>query len=450
MALFDIVRYKQELVREKTPLIESYKKNLSPTNKSLAKALTKDRAVFICEIKPASPSRGVIRQNVDVVGIAKVYAPFADGISVLADEKFFGGSLNNVKAVSEAQPRPVLCKDVVVSPLQIFEARYFGADAVLLMLSVLNDDEYRACLQVATELAMDVITEIHDEEELARAKKLGASIIGINNRNLKTLAVDVATTERLVPLITEKKLVISESGIATRSAVKQLSGQVNGFLIGSALMAAERIDLALRELVFGRVKICGLTNRDDARLAYEAGAYYGGINFSKESKRRVAVDEAHSIMDSVPLKFGGVFVNQPLDEVCRACEKLKLDFVQLHGDEPESYLRELRGRVACEVWQVIRVGKKLSRAKSEYAHRVLYDTFSPREFGGSGQVFDWAQLDLLEVNHSIIAGGITPENVRGIDALMPFAIDIASGVEDDNPRKKSPARIDALFNQLRK
>jgi|SRR5579871_3888439 len=450
MALDDIVAHKRKSIETSRANIEALSKNLRPSTKSLHSALSHNKSAFIFEIKPASPSKGVIRRDVDILAVADIYAPFAAAISVLADEKYFGGSYQNVKAVSDAHSCPVLCKDVVVSPWQIYEARFYGADAVLLMLSVLDDQTYRHCAEAATALNMDIITEVHTSQELARAHDLKAKIIGINNRNLKTLDIDPKTTERLLPLIASDCLVISESGFSHRNQLLQLAGRVNGFLIGTSLMKSPRIDLALRELLFGRVKICGLTNREDAYNAYKCGAYYGGLNFSSVSKRRVTLDEARALKKDVPLVFGGVFVNQSADEIMSMVNELSLDFVQLHGDETESYVSELKARLpqGCELWQAKRVDKQLSSLATK-ADRILLDSFSPTDYGGTGKTFDWGMLkDHPLRTHIILAGGMNANNIRAASEFEPFALDIASGVEDNNPRKKSELKLEQLFTHL--
>ncbi|MCA9506918.1 MAG: bifunctional indole-3-glycerol-phosphate synthase TrpC/phosphoribosylanthranilate isomerase TrpF, partial [Myxococcales bacterium] len=314
MALEAIVEYKHRFINEKIEEIKSYKDFLLPSANNFFQALEQSPVAYICEIKQASPSLGLIRKDVNVLDVAKLYSPFADAISVLADEKYFLGSLENVLSVSHKKYAPLLCKDIVVSPWQIYQARRYGADAVLLMLSVLDDDNYRACEKIACDLKMAVVCEVHDEEEMKRANQLKAKIIGINNRNLKTLEVDVNTTERLLNLAWKDALIISESGFATHRQIYRYKDKVKGFLVGTSLMRQERIDRALRELIFGRVKICGLTNAYDAKIAYDNGAYYGGLNFSPLSQRCISVDEARSIIDGSPLSYGGIFVNQSVDE----------------------------------------------------------------------------------------------------------------------------------------
>lgn len=452
MALDDIVLYKKDLLARKSKQLSTLQGKLSLSERSLKSALNQTHSSFIFEIKPASPSKGILRAQVDATAIAKIYAPFADAISVLADEKFFKGSLENVRAVAAMQTKPVLCKDVVVSELQIYEARHYGADAVLLMLSVLDDETYASCVAVANALNLDVITEVHDEDEMARANRLGADIIGINNRNLRTLEIDLGTTKRLAPLARKDALLIAESGLSMRSQIKALHGRVDGFLIGSALMEASRIDLALRELIFGRIKICGLTNTVDAREAFAAGAYYGGINFAKSSKRRITIEDAPNIIAAAPLVWGAVFVNEPVDAVAVIAKKLGLSFVQIHGDEDEVYIDSLRARLdpSVEIWRAVRIKDSLPQSSSN-ADRVLLDSYSELGYGGTGKTFDWSIVrDDHRSSRYIIAGGINALNIKEIDDVRAFALDIASGVEESaDPRRKSKQLLQEIFLKLR-
>ncbi len=443
MALEQIIAYKKSLMAQRPKVNEELKKSC----KSLFKALKKQDCSFIFEIKPKSPSKGVLKTDVNVLDIAHTYEPFADAISVLADEKYFGGSLNNVKMVSEEAICPILCKDVVVSPLQVFEARAFGADVVLLMLSVLSDEEYRECEKAARSLGMEIICEVHTEQEMKRAIALKAKIIGINNRDLFSLNVDLENSERLISMAPKGALLISESGFYNRAELQRFSERVNGFLVGSSLMQAPRMDLAVRELIFGRIKICGLTNFLDAKNAYDAGAYYGGLNFWPKSKRYVTKADAQSIKKA-PLIWGGVFVDQPLAEVKEIACDLNLDFVQLHGQESERYIKELRAELDCEIWQAIRINGATRAQKSEHAHKVLFDTYCEVEAGGTGKSFPWEKHE-GEFSKSIVAGGVDESNVAKLAQYFPFAIDICSGVESENPRKKSLAKIHGIFDSLR-
>lgn len=452
MALSEIIKYKRDLIAKKRAEILGYRDHLKKTTRSLERAIRENRRAFICEIKRASPSMGLIRDDIDVIEVAQIYAPFANAISVLADEKFFQGSLDFVRQVSLAQACPILCKDVVVSPWQVYEARHYGADAVLLMLSVLSDAEYQECRSVARSLNMDHICEVHTREEMERARSLKASIIGINNRDLKTLAVDLDTSNNLVPMVPDHALVIVESGIFKRKDIQGFDARVDGFLVGTSLMRSQRIDLALRELMFGRVKICGLTNNEDAWAAYRAGAYYGGLNFSRNSKRFVSPKEAQVIKDGVPLVFGGIFVDQSEQEIIDTIHRLELEFVQLHGDEDDDFIMSLRKRIKapCQIWKAVKVKDEVEVSPISSADRILLDSFHEGQFGGTGRSFDWQKLAHDGNRHQyIVAGGINVNNVRCLSELLPFAIDIASGAEDSDPRKKSLSKLNEIFSKLR-
>src|SRR3954465_6768015 len=226
------------------------------TRRSLRSALARPGARFVMEVKKASPSAGALRA-VEAAAQARAYAGAADAISVLTDAPFFGGSLDDLRAVRAAYDGPILAKDFVIDPRQVVEARIAGADSVLAMLSVLGDEEARMVIAEADALGMDVLVEAHDETELRRAIALGAPLIGINNRDLRTLEVDFATTERLAPLVPPGRLIVAESGISDRADVERLASFADAFLIGTALMRAERPDEAARSLAFGRVKVCG-------------------------------------------------------------------------------------------------------------------------------------------------------------------------------------------------
>lgn len=449
--LQQIILHKHRVLETRMSEIKAYMSFVVASKKCLYDALRKHRRSYICEIKLASPSQGQIKKDTNISDVANIYSPFADAMSVLAEEKFFMGSLHNVKKISQEQACPVLCKDIVVSPLQVYEARYYGADAVLLMLSVLDDATYKQCEQAAKLLNMNIICEVHTALEVERANRLGAKIIGINNRNLHTLEIDLGTSERLRPLVHKDALVIAESGFSKRQDIMRYDGVVDGFLIGTSLMRAKRIDLALRELVFGRVKICGLSNAHDALCAYEAGAYYGGLNFSPLSKRFVNKETARDIMAKAPLCYGGVFVNQPIEEVSSVAAYLDLDFVQLHGDESQDYINKLRSLLApkCEIWQALRVKNNINLTYNQNVDLILLDAFCNENYGGTGKTFDWALLNNLGSQKFALAGGINSSNIKRASLSNAFVLDIASGVEEEDCRKKSPARLKEIFNILR-
>lgn len=221
------------------------------TGALLAKAQAQQSAV-IAEIKKASPSKGVIREQFDPVAIAQSYAQHgATCLSVLTDVDFFQGSLDIFRMVRAAVDLPMIRKDFIVDEYQIVEARAAGADAILLIVAALDDVQLAQLYQIATRWGMSVLVEVHDEDELARALTLPLKLIGINNRNLKTFDVTLQTTLAMLPSIPSDVVVVTESGIFTHEDVQLMqSHQVYAFLVGEAFMRADEPGEALSAVFF--------------------------------------------------------------------------------------------------------------------------------------------------------------------------------------------------------
>lgn len=204
----------------------------------------------IAEVKKGSPSKGVIRSDFDPIGIAEIYEQNgAACLSVLTDEHFFLGHLSFLALIREQVRLPLLRKDFLFDAYQVFEARAAGADALLLIAAMLDLSQLRDLADQARELHLDVLLEVHDERELETALQVNVELIGINNRNLRTFTTDLATTERLVRLIPGDRMVVTESGINTRSDIIRLQqAGAQAFLIGESLMREEDIGAKLREL----------------------------------------------------------------------------------------------------------------------------------------------------------------------------------------------------------
>ncbi len=207
---------------------------------------------LIAEVKRASPSRGPIRPDVDPVDVALTYAASgADAISILTEGRHFGGSLDHLTGISSVlgtDGPPVLQKDFIVDPYQVYEARAHGADCVLLIAALLSQRWLVHMLHLSRELGMASLVEVHDEVETDRAVASGARIVGINNRNLHTLEVDLATFERLRPRIPDGHLVVGESGVRAREDIERLSRiGVDAVLVGEAIMSAPDIGMKVRE-----------------------------------------------------------------------------------------------------------------------------------------------------------------------------------------------------------
>lgn len=425
---------------------------LLPSDRSLFDALNGEQAGYILECKKASPSKGLIRDNFDLEEICAAYQHYAAGVSVLTDEAYFQGKFEYVKQVRSLLEQPILCKDFFIDDYQIHLARYMGADAILLMLSVLDDNKYCQLANVAAQYNMDVLTEVSNEDELTRALALDAKIIGINNRDLRDLSIDLATTKKFAPQIGQDRIIISESGISTHQQITELSPFANGFLVGSSLMEQEDIDLACRQLIFGETKICGLTDNTTAHGVAAAGAIYGGLIFAKKSPRYVNPQQAAEIKLGVNLKFVGVFVNEDIDSLIAIAQQLALDVVQLHGNEDNTYVNTLKEQLpTIQVWQAYR-SDKLNELEESNAHRLLIDSAVVNDhsvqFGGTGESFDWELVPKKLKQQAMLAGGLNPTNIKLAAHSGFLGLDINSGVES-SPGVKDLVKIKQVMQTIR-
>ena len=263
--LDDIITYKKEEVavaKANAPLgvIETLAKGSKP--RGFKTALERKGAggyALIAEIKKASPSKGLIREDFNPVAHATAYqAGGAACLSVLTDKPSFQGSPEFLRAVREAVFLPILRKDFIIDSYQITETRAWGADCVLLIMACLSDLQAAELHDAARELELDVLVEVHDEKEMTRAIDIGASLIGVNNRNLNTFVTDIATTARLASLAPANTLLVSESGINTHENIVALAENgAKAFLVGESLMRQDDIEQATRLLIEGpRYEIC--------------------------------------------------------------------------------------------------------------------------------------------------------------------------------------------------
>ena len=419
----------------------------APTSRSLRAALGRRGARFIMEVKRASPSGH--RSNVTVEGAVRAYAPVADAISVLTDGPGFGGSLDDLQKARRLFDGPILAKDFIVDVAQVSEARHAGADAVLAMMSVLDDAQAASVLAEARRLGMDAIVEVHDERELGRALALGAPIIGVNNRDLKTLKTNLSVTEQLAPMVPPDVLVIAESGISSRADVERLAIFADAFLVGSSLMAAADVTEAARALVHGRVKLCGLTRAEDVELTARSGATHAGFIMVDGSPRAVGFGDANRLScmaQKLGIKSVGVFRDCPPETVRSTALMLGLDAVQLHGSESESDIAAMRAGLpeAIELWAACGVGRGIEPARGG-ADRTLFDN----GVGGTGKPFDWALLaGRNDLPSAFLAGGIGPANARAAAAVGAHGLDVGSSIET-RPGIKDSAKVEALFAALR-
>ncbi|EOZ9136200.1 bifunctional indole-3-glycerol-phosphate synthase TrpC/phosphoribosylanthranilate isomerase TrpF [Providencia stuartii] len=432
--------------RKQQQPLDSFIDKVLPSSRRFYEALSAKRPVFILECKKASPSKGLIREDFDPAVIANIYAPYASAISVLTDEKYFQGNMAYLTTVSRTVKQPVLCKDFIVDPYQIYLARYYQGDAILLMLSVVSDEQYIALAEVAHQLNMGVLTEVSNEEELERAIKLKARVVGINNRDLRDLSIDLNRTRELAPRLPEGTIIISESGIHRHQHIQSLSQFANGFLIGSALMEQADLNKGLQKLLIGEHKVCGLTRSQDAQAALAAGATYGGLIFTENSPRKVTLSQARQIIHAAPLQYVGVFRDQSADFVAHMVEQLALSAVQLHGHEDADYVKNLRSHLPehCEIWKTVNMSQPdFSQFDGQPIDLLLLDNGR----GGSGQTFDWNKIPNSSQFRVMVAGGLNADNCRQAATLLCNGLDFNSGVETE-PGIKSEKKLNQVFSSL--
>jgi indole-3-glycerol phosphate synthase len=250
-----IIAQKREEVEQKkkvatmTYLQERIARQKPPLD--LASALKGDHIRLIAEVKKASPSRGMLSPNLNPTELARTYAEGgAAAISVLTEVDYFMGSIEHVAAIREAVGLPLLRKDFIFDPYQVYESRAYGADALLLITAILSQGQLNELLWLSHSLGLGCLVEVHNEDEVERAVLSGVEIIGINNRDLNTFVVDINTTRRLRPLVPKEKIVVSESGIKSRKDMEKLGKwRVDAVLVGEALISASDVLAKMKELL---------------------------------------------------------------------------------------------------------------------------------------------------------------------------------------------------------
>jgi tryptophan synthase beta subunit len=427
----------------------------------------------IAEVKRRSPSVGELGANDDVVARARAYERGgAAAISVLCEPHWFNGSLDDLRAVRAEVRVPVLAKDFVVSADQLRLLRDAGADVVLLLCVLHDANALRDLVASARELGLEPLVEAHDEAELERALTSGARLIGINNRDLNTLEVDVARAEHLRKLVPDDRVVVAESGINDpRQLVRLRPRGFDAALIGEALMrssdpaastaafvAAGRVpvDLAAADRQ-AEVKICGIVDEDGVRAASAAGVDYIGLNLVAGTPRALDPDRAASLATFSRQLPGAtpkvvLVVADPDDATLSGfVETVDPDIVQLSGHET---VRDLT-YVKRTVWKVVRAGADADAALADArrwraagAARILVDAAHATMIGGTGELANQATAALIADEVPVtLAGGLKAANVAdALRAVPAVGVDVASGVEiaGTKPPRKDPLAV-ALF-----
>lgn len=428
---------------------------------------------FICEVKKASPSKGIIAEHFPYLEIAKEYeVAGAAAISVLTEPDFFKGDKKYLQEIASTVKIPVLRKDFIIDEYQIYQAKVWGASAILLICACLDVPTLTKFRGLADSLGLSSLVEAHDEHEVQMAIDCGARIIGVNNRNLKDFTVDVQNSVRLRNLVQDDVIFVSESGLETPEDIQVLrDNNIGVALMGETFMRSPNKVEKLAYL-YGptyytpKVKMCGISKVETIPAVVEAKPDYMGLVFAP-SKRQVTVDQAKTLVEELhkqytkrynngaeqsnndEIKTVGIFVNETLDNLVTIATEVNLDAVQLHGDEDEAFIQSLKERTNVEVWKAVQVRSAADAEKwiDSSADMLLFDAYHKDERGGTGEVFDWSSLDEFE-RPFMLAGGIDSTNVaRAIRTVRPYGIDISSGIETEGV--KDDEKIKAFTNIVR-
>ena len=467
---------------------------------------------FICEVKKASPSKGIIAEHFPYLDIAREYeVAGAAAISVLTEPDFFKGDKKYLQEIARTVKIPVLRKDFIIDEYQIYQAKVWGASAILLICACLDVPTLTKFRELADSLGLSSLVEAHDEHEVQMAIDCGARIIGVNNRNLKDFTVDVQNSVRLRNLVEDDVIFVSESGLETPEDIQVLrDNNIGVALMGETFMRSpnkvEKLAYLYGPTYYtSKIKMCGISKVETIPAIVDAKPDYMGLVFAP-SKRQVTVEQAKTLVDELhkqyanrynsdaeqysndvvqdgaviaavqeetatndvqegvlirtentspmlihqeSIKTVGVFVNETVENLLKIAEEVKLDVIQLHGDEDETFIQSLKECTNVEVWKAVQVRSAADAEKwiDSSADMLLFDAYHKDERGGTGEVFDWSSLDEFE-RPFMLAGGIDSTNVaRAIRTVRPYGIDISSGIETDGV--KDDEKIKAFTHIVR-
>ena len=431
---------------------------------------------IVAEIKRASPSLGIISSDLDPAALARAYADGgAAALSVLTEPVYFKGSANDLQVARAAASLPVLRKDFIIDPYQVYETAAMGADALLLIVRLLDDERLHTLHALALSLGLDVLTEIYDEQDAQRARALGATLVGINNRDLAHFTTDITQAARLAAHLPPATMTVALSGIHTTDDIRRtLAGGIRRFLVGEALVRQADPAATLREWIavapalprqdgaasgtgsgkrtgttgtsdyagwssggapLANLKICGITSRETAEFCADRGIGALGAVFYAKSPRCVTPQQARDLFAGLPSRVSrvGVFVDGQADAISAAAREAKLDTIQLHGAVSMETLLALQ-QAGFRVIQVLKVAGAhlLETARAlPLDCGVLVECGRGSLPGGNGAVWNWDEAaPLADVRPFALAGGLTPENI--VDAARrshATAWDVSSGVE---------------------
>ncbi|BCN32500.1 indole-3-glycerol phosphate synthase TrpC [Anaeromicropila herbilytica] len=461
MILDDIVKDKRNrLIEHKNKISEEKMKEMALASKRISysfyDALAKNGLSIIGEFKKASPSMGIIQNTIELMNRIDQYNQSVDAISCLTEEDHFHGSAGYLKEIREISSLPILRKDFIIDEYQIYEAKVIGADALLLIAAILDDNEMKRFYELSYRLGLDVLVEVHDEEEMERALSLGAKIIGVNNRNLKDFTISLDTTKKLKRMVPDEIIFVSESGVTTDRDIQYLKYcNVNALLIGRAFMESDQpMELANRwksiYLSKPKVKICGLTSMEDAQLVNEAGVdYIGIVLFYPKSKRNCSLEHAKSILEQLDstMQKVAVTVSPSLAQI-EQIEIAGFDILQVHGDLEEKVLETTKLKILKAFNEDVTQEVVERLASNDKVIGFVVDATIP----GSGKNCDWNKVRQYDYKEKllVLAGGLTDLNVQeAIEIVHPDIVDVSSGVEKEYGIGKERNKIINFIDKVR-
>ncbi|MEK7096843.1 MAG: bifunctional indole-3-glycerol-phosphate synthase TrpC/phosphoribosylanthranilate isomerase TrpF, partial [Patescibacteria group bacterium] len=415
---------------------------------------------LIAEIKKASPSLGDINTNVDIKKQAKIYqSAGANAISVLTNSHF-KGEISFIKEIKKVTTVPILRKDFIFDPYQIYESYLAGADAILLITTMFEEKKLVELVNLTHKLGMECLVETHTKEDVDKALKTKAKIIGINARDLKTFEVNLGNIISLAKEIPPDRIIVAESGIEGRKDVERLAeAGIKVILVGTALMKVSDVREKVKEFCLNikripKIKICGITNKKDAFAIAKLKPDYLGFIFDSQSKRYIKPKLAQEIISTIrkvhgsTIRFVGVFVNQDIETIKKIIKNCSLDIIQLHGEETKKYIIELKKicKKESKIWKTIIIKVKAEKEKikkyRKLADKILFDAGR-----GSGKEIDISLLENETVD--ILAGGLGVENIEKIlSKISPGIIDANSKLEL-YPGKKDVDLVKKFIEKVR-
>lgn len=426
----------------------------------------RNRVHLIAEVKRASPSKGLLAPNLDPVATARLYeANGASIISVLTEPHFFLGSPEYLTAIKNAVGVPVLRKDFIVDDYQVYEARAWGADMILLICAILDDTQLRHLLAVTNNLHMRALVEVHSREEAQRALAAGAMIIGVNSRDLTTFKMNPYLIREIRHMLPADRIIVAESGIHSQADVRRLARyDVQAMLVGESLVVSQDIPAQIQMLLRGanqttQIKICGLREAEHIEAAVKAGADMLGFIFYEPSHRYIDPAQIPALLAASPSyaqpvegqvrpDLVGVFVNKDANYINEVVEQAGLHYVQLHGTESPEFCQQIKRPVIKALALKETADLKRVAAYRDVTWRLLIDAPTPN-WGGAGVTSDWNLARLAaEQAKILLAGGLTADNVeQAIRQVRPWGIDVSSGVETD--KRKDIQKIHAFIARIR-